>query len=254
MTKIGMSLVAIISLAYVGLCALLFASQRSMMYFPTAETAHSGAVRMSVDSSGESLKLWHIPGGGTRAIIYFGGNAEDVGGNITGFSAVFSDYSIYLVNYRGYGGSSGRPTESALFTDALAVFDEISPRHSEISVIGRSLGSGVAVFLASVRDVERLVLVSPFDSAVNVAKKFYPVFPVSLLLRDKYDSISRVDDVEARTLILIAEHDEVIPRERSTALADAFPAEQVSVKVIDGVTHNTLDYSPEYLRALGEYL
>ena len=104
------------------------------------------------------------------------------------FRAAFPDRSLFLVNYRGYGGSSGQPSEAALFADALAIFDHVRREHSEIAVMGRSLGSGVAVLVASERPVEQLVLVTAFDSLVNVAREYLRWLPVGRLLRDRYDS------------------------------------------------------------------
>lgn len=252
--RIAMSFLAVPAVIYLGLCAYVYATQRSMMYFPTAETDHPTAQVMRLDSGGASLKIWTVPRLGPKALIYFGGNAEDVAGNLDAFAATFPGHSLYFVNYRGYGGSSGRPTESALFADALAVYDRIGKQHSGISVIGRSLGSGVAVYLASQRPVDRLALVTPYDSLADVAKSHFPLLPVRLLLRDRYNSADRASAVDAPVLVVIAENDEVIPRARSKALVDAFPARRVRVEEIRGVGHNTLDASPHYLRSIQAFL
>ena len=90
---------------------------------------------------------------GPNGLLYFGGNAEDVSYNLPSLSTAFSDYAIYLMHYRGYGGSSGKPSEAALVADALALFDKVNTEHQNITVVGRSLGSGVAVHLASLRPV-----------------------------------------------------------------------------------------------------
>jgi hypothetical protein len=121
-------------------------------------------------------------------------------------------------------------------------------------VIGRSLGSGVAAHLASVRDVRRLVLVTPFDSLVNVARAHFGYFPVSLLMRDRYDSGRLVPAIRAPVLIIIAAHDEIIPRARSDALAAAFGPSRARVTVLDGVGHNDIDDRPRYLESIAEFL
>lgn len=252
--QIAMSFLAVAAVSYLGLCAYMYATQRSMMYFPTAETDHPTAQVMRLDNEGASLKIWTVARSGPKALIYFGGNAEDVAGSLDVFSATFPEHSLYLVNYRGYGGSSGRPTESALFADALAVHDRIAAQHSEISVVGRSLGSGVAIYLGSRRPLDRLVLVTPYDSLAEVAEAHYPLLPVRLLLRDRYDSASRAAAVDAPVLVVIAQNDEIIPRVRSQALVDALPARQVRVEVVRGVGHNTLDASPRYLRLIHAFL
>lgn len=240
--------------AYVLICLLLFAGQRSHIYYPVRESHPEGFQSIRVQGDGAELKVWVVRRPGRRAILYFGGNAEDVAYNLAAFSAAFPGHSIYLVNYRGYGGSSGEPTESGLTSDAVAVFDELARRHSEISVIGRSLGSGVAAFLASVRDIRRLVLVTPFDSLVNVARAHFGYFPVSLLMRDRYDSERLVPSIRAPVLIIIAANDEIIPRARSDALVAAFGPSRARVTVLDGVGHNDIDGRPQYLQSVAEFL
>jgi pimeloyl-ACP methyl ester carboxylesterase len=251
-----MSFLVVAAAIYVALCGYMYAAQRSMMYFPTPETDHPRAQVMRLESEGMSLKIWTVRRSGPEALVYFGGNAEDVGDNLDAFSAAFPRHSLYLVNYRGYGGSSGRPTESALFADALALYDRIAEQHSgsAISVVGRSLGSGVAVYLASQRPVDRLALVTPYDSLANVASAHFPLLPVRLLLRDRYDSAGRASAVEAPVLVVIAENDDVIPRARSNALVDAFPARRVRVEEIRGAGHNTLDTSSRYLGSIRAFL
>jgi len=248
------SLIVIAGLAYIGLCAWVYATQRAQIYFPVPETHRPDAQVLWIDSQGERLKVWVVPRAGSRALVYFGGNAEDVAGNLDLFSAAFPTHSLYLVNYRGYGGSSGRPSETALFADALAVYEHVRGEHSDITVMGRSLGSGIAVQLASARPVERLVLVTAYDSLVNVARAHIRFLPIGLLMRDRYESASRAGRVKAPVLIVIAGEDEIIPRARSEALVKAFPASQVRVEVVPGVGHNTLDLSPVYLGAVRGFL
>jgi pimeloyl-ACP methyl ester carboxylesterase len=239
--------------AYLALCAWAFATQRSQIYFPTPAVNHRAPV-LWVDSQGERIKVWSVRRPGSRALVYFGGNAEDVGANLDEFAAAFPSHSLYLVNYRGYGGSSGRPTEAALVADALAVFDQVRATHRDVAAMGRSLGSGVAIQLAAARPVQRLVLVTPYDSLASLGSEYFRWLPVRLLLRDRYESARHASQVTVPTLLVIAAEDEIIPMRRSRALADALDPGQASVLVIDGVGHNTLDLSPEYLRAVGAFL
>lgn len=221
---------------YATLCLLMFAVQRSQMYFPAREAIRPGAQSIRVQNGEESLKVWVVGRPGPRAILYFGGNAEDVSLNLPSFSAAFPAHSLYLVNYRGHGGSSGRPSERALLADATVVYDQVAARHPEVSVIGRSLGSGVAVHIARARKVRRLALVSPFDSMVNVAREHYAWLPVSLLMLDRYESAMKAPAVRVPVLIVIAADDEIIPAQRTTAstfsrstlnrLPDSWPIER----------------------------
>jgi len=245
--------VGAVAVAYGALCAWVFFTQRTQIYFPTPAVEHPGAQVLWIESQGERLKVWVVARPGSRALLYFGGNAEDVAGNIDLFAEAIPEHSLYLVNYRGYGGSSGRPSETALVADALAVFDQVQARHAEVAVMGRSLGSGVAVQLAAERPVERLVLVTAFDSLVNVAREYFRWLPVGLLMRDRYDSARRAAEVKVPVLVVIAGEDEIIPRQRSQTLVEAFAPGQVQVVVVPAVGHNTLDLSPEYLGAVGRF-
>lgn len=242
------------ALAYGLLCAWVFFTQRGLLYFPTPASEAPGAQALWLESQGERIKVWVVSRPGGRALLYFGGNAEDVAGNLESFAAALPDRSLYLVNYRGYGGSSGRPSEAGLVADAVSVFDHVRQGHAEIAVMGRSLGSGVAVQLASARPVERLVLVTAYDSLVDVARGYFWWLPVGLLMRDRYESARLAPAVSAPVLVVIAAEDEIIPRARSEALIAAFAPGQAEVVVAAGVGHNTLDWSPQYLGAVREFL
>lgn len=254
MARKAVGILVTLLLAYSGLCALMFAAQRSLLYYPVPARAPAGTPGFALATGGETLRIWSRPAAGDRALIYFGGNAEDVSASLEELAATDRDRVQYRVSYRGYGGSTGAPSEQALFADALAVYDHLRARHADIAVVGRSLGSGVAVYLAQQRPVSRLVLVTPYDSIANVAAGIYPFLPVRLLIRDPYDSASRVAGVRAPTLVVVAEHDEVIPRARTDALVAKFPVGQVRVEVVRGAGHNDLQEFPQYPRAIGAFL
>ena len=240
--------------AWLLVCILLFASQRSFIYYPVPESKPAGAQSIRLQSGDAELKVWVVPRAGPRAILYFGGNGEDVAYNLAGFTWAFPEHSLYLVNYRGYGGSSGAPTEAGLQADALVAFDYLRKRHAEISVVGRSLGSGVATYVASMRAIHRLVLVTPFDSLVDVARGQMRFFPVRLLLRDRFESAARAPTIRIPTLLVVAGDDRVIARERSEALAAAFTAAPVRTVLIEGAGHNDIDARPQYLESIAEFL
>lgn len=241
-------------LAYLGFGLYLYAAQRSFMYFPVPENHADDISFEYLDSEGESIKVWILGPLRDSAIIYFGGNAEDVYNNAPDFLSTLPEHTVYLVNYRGFGGSSGSPTQANLFFDALNVYDALSPRHSRISVIGRSLGSGIATYLASVRPVQRLILATPHDSALAIAQRMYPVYPVSILLKDKYESVEYAPRITAPTLIITAERDHVIPRKHSIRLAQAFAPELVKQVVIANAGHNGLAGYRQYWDEIEAFL
>jgi hypothetical protein len=202
-----------------------------------------------------TLKIWELHPEARDALIYFGGNAERVGENLPDFDTAFADRAVYLMNYRGYDGSTGRPSEAALISDAQHFYDWVAERHSRIAVIGRSLGSGVAVALASTRPVERVVLVTPFDSFAAVAADQFWWLPARWLVRDRYDSLARMPNVTAQVFVIVAEHDEIIRRPRTNALIAAIPcAAKRQVLVFPGATHNDIGVFPEYLPSLSQFL
>jgi fermentation-respiration switch protein FrsA (DUF1100 family) len=251
----GITFSLVLALVLYGACCLfLYVAQRSFIYFPTAESSNPVAQDLRIASGDEILQVWQLNPGAEQGIIYFGGNAEDVAGNTPLFADVFKGQAVYLVNYRGYGGSSGSPTEAGLFADAEAVYDYVKHLHSSIHVIGRSLGSGVAVHLATVRDVDKLVLVTPYDSIASIAENSMPLFPVSLLIKDRYDSWRLAGKLRNQTLALLAEYDEVIPRASSEKLIAAFQPRLLSTLVIPRANHNSIGMMAGYRAALDNFL
>jgi len=243
-------------LLYVGFCLVLFAMQRKFLYFPQSGSGMIGAVEIHFESDGEQLNGWVINGGRPKALLYYGGNAERIEVNIPFFEAVLPDHTVYLIPYRGYGNSTGEPTEEHLYRDALHIFEQIKAKHKLISLMGRSLGSGVATYVAAHRQVEKLILVTPFDSIENVAKTVYWMLPVSLLIKDKFQSLHRVKNITAKTYIFIAENDRVIPRASTERLIAQFTDQLMAVTVIARADHNDISQYPEYIaglrRALGQ--
>ncbi len=246
--------VLLIVLGYLCICLFMYFKQRAMLYFPTPPANSSEAQPFWLEHDGERLKVWHAAGTGRRALIYFGGNAEDVSYNIGQLKRLLPSYHLYLHNYRGYGGSSGAPDEQAILADSLALYERVREQHDEVAVIGRSLGTGVAIYLASQKPMLGLVLVTPYASMVEVAAHYYPYLPVRTLMKDRFESASRVAQVAAPVLCLVAEFDEVISRKMSDALVQSFPPNQVREVVIQKSSHNTISEFAEYERELLEFL
>ncbi len=239
-----------IVLFYIGLCLVLFIMQRKFLYFPQPPAVISGVTEIQFNTDGEQLSGWVVNEGSAKALIYYGGNAESIENNIAFFKRVLPDYSVYLIPYRGYGNSTGDPSEAHLYHDALHIFDRVKVNHQQISLMGRSLGSGVATYVAVNRLVEKLILVTPYDSILNVAKSVYWMFPVSLLIKDKFQSIKRVKNISAKTYIFIAENDRVIPRARSERLIAEFSDQLIDSTLVSGADHNDISLYPEYVAGL----
>ena len=243
-------ILAAFAIVYAGLCIVVFFLQRTLIYFPQFVAPAPLQNTLTVHVPGAELKVARRPLAGANALLYFGGNAEDVSANLPSLSKAFPDHALYLPYYRGYGGSSGKPSEEVLQSDALALFDQLHAEHSNIMVIGRSLGSGIAVRLASTRPVARLILVTPFYSLQDLAARQFPYLPVRWLLLDKFESCRYAPQVSAATVLVIAEHDEIIPRKSAERLYSCFAGGIAEVRLIPGMDHNSISQSPAYLPAL----
>ena len=239
-----------LALVYAAVCVGLFLMQRSFIYFPQPRHAPPGTPLLTFSVDGRQVLATMRERAGDRALVYFGGNSEDVSGSLPGLGTLFPDHALYLLHYPGYGGAPGKPTEAALVADGLALFDEVVRKHPRVTVIGRSLGSGVAVQVASARPVEQLVLVAPYDSIEGVAESRFPMIPVSWILQDKFDSGSRVSGIKAPTLIIEVEGDKVIPRASTERLFARFPKGQATMGVVVGAHHNFPDTHPDYVRLM----
>jgi pimeloyl-ACP methyl ester carboxylesterase len=238
------------AIIYLAVCAAMFAFQRSLLYYPQPRVVTAAASTMVLQVPGSHLNITIRPHAGPKALIYFGGNGEDVSESLASFSAAFPEYALYLLHYRGFGGSSGRPSESAIHSDALALFQKVHTQHADVAVMGRSLGSGVAVRLASETPVSRLVLVTPYNSIEEIAAAQYPYVPVRWLLLDRYESWRYAPAVRIATTIIAAENDEVIPRANTEKLLARFRAGIASMTVIQGIGHNDIGTASTYLRSL----
>jgi len=236
---------------YLTVGTFLYVEQRDFIYFPTP-AIESLLEQKAFVNQGTTIITSVINSGADKAVVYFGGNAENVDNNAWDFPDILPDYSIYLVKYRGYGGSEGNPTEENIYSDALYVFDALAKQHQSISVIGRSLGSGVATFVAANRPVEKLALITPFDSIQNVAQAQFPIYPMSVLLKDKYDSENRANKITAQTLVISAQNDLVIKPERTLKLLEAFN-DKAQHTMIAKADHNNIAQFKTYQQAMAKF-
>jgi uncharacterized protein len=220
--------------------------QRNLLYYPTPDIEVPGLQSIYFDNDGLTMQGWVINPGQSKALLYFGGNSEQISDNASLFESLLQSYTIYLINYRGYGASHGFPSESALFTDALFLYDAVSQNHSKVSALGRSLGSGVAVHLASKRSTEKLALLTPYDSIAAVAQHHYPVFPAKYLVKDRFDSAKLAPTLTIPVLIVAAKKDQVVPEIHALHLRKRLTNASVTYIAIDSAAHNDITGYQEY--------
>ena len=213
------------AIAYACLVLAAWLGQRRLMYFPDPSRISPTAAGLTgVDehlldvSDGAKLVTWQAaPRPGQPTLLYFHGNAGGLvnrAGRFARYQAL--GYGLLAVSYRGYSGSTGSPSERANFSDALVAYEALRQRGvapEDIVVYGESLGSGVAVALATERKVGAVVLDAPYTSIVDIAAGQYPFLPVRTLLTDRYESNALIGQVKAPVLILHGARDRIIPVE-----------------------------------------
>ena len=249
------ALVATPVVTYAGVCGWMYAKQRELLYVPQDTKADAKETDFGIARNGVMLNGWLVNIGQPGAVVYFGGNAERIEDRRADFAKWFPNSSTYLVPYRGYGASEGTPTQADILEDALAVFDQVQARQPDarIVVIGRSLGSAVASYVASKRPVAKLVLVTPFDSMANVAQSHYPWLPVRWLLQDRYDQASYLAQYHGPLLIVRAGRDDVVPAASTNQLIASLKRPP-QVLHLANADHATVATDRTYMRTLAGFV
>lgn len=248
---------------------LLYFQQEKLLFYPTAINEGNRKVIQEqyrnveevtlAAADGTRLHGWlqRTPGTGRKPLlIYFGGNAEDIS-LIPAATDRVDGWLLLALNYRGYGLSGGRPGQQALFDDALHVFDAVARRDdvdsSRIAVMGRSLGSGVAIHVAAHRPVRAVVLVTPFESVTRIAQEKFWYAPVSLILKHPFDSLALAPKIGRAALFMVAGEDTLIPPAHSRRLFDAWAGPK-KWHLIARENHDTIEFDPDYWRTINDFV
>ena len=250
MTVLGwIAVLAICS--YVGLTAMIYLTQRSLMYFPDrthvtpAEAGLPEATEVPLTTAdGVQIWVWHVPPKADNPVIlYFHGNGGALNYRVERFRQLVSaGIGLVGLEYRGYGGLGGNPSEQGLIRDAEAAYAFAVARYpaQQLVLWGESLGSGVAVALAAEKPVGRVILEAPFTSVLAVGERRYWYLPVRLLMKDQFRSDERIKKVTAPLLILHGMHDRVVPYAMGERLFDLANKPKHIVRFLDG-GHEDLD-------------
>lgn len=236
---------------YFSVCGFLYFFQRSLLYFP--ETIYSSpndsglpeATEEKIKTAdGETIIVWHIPPSDENkpVIVYFHGNGGSIYYRAGRFQMLAAQgFGIVGVSYRGYGGSSGSPSEQGLIEDARAAY-EFTTKHypaTRIALWGESLGGGVAIALAAEKPVAKIVLESPFTSVADVASALYWFVPVRLLIKDPFRSDLRVEKITAPILVMQGALDNIVPPRFGQRLYEMIKGPKKIVRFPKG-SHNDL--------------
>lgn len=245
---------------YSALTAMVYFGQDKLLFYPRAsipaiESRYSDYA-VSFRIGDVELHGWFFPANGERpTLVYYGGNGEELSTSIDDIRAL-GDYNHVIVNYRGYGRSSGSPSEQTLKSDALFILDDLASQ-GKISlansfILGRSLGSGIAVHVAASRKTKGLILVSPFDSIEAIASDLYFFLPVRWLIKHPFRSIDYVDQIKVPTLIIKAQTDDVVPLRYTDALIRAWQTE-LEVVQLKGTSHNNIQ-TEDYVNSISRFI
>ena len=253
-----------------GLLLLVWVFQRSLIYFPVGgvpSTAEAGLPDLEPvtfqTEDGLTLAGWFVPSGGTSAsgtVIVFNGNAGNRGHRAPLAAALAQrGYQVLLLDYRGFGGNAGAPSEGGLLADARAARAYLLGRSDvdadRIVYFGESLGSAVAVALAAEHPPVALVLRSPFTSLVDVGRTHYPFLPVSLLLSDRFAAVDTIGSVDCPVLVIAGDRDRIVPVALSQRLYQAIGGPKELV-IVAGADHNDLALlaGDEMMAAMARFL
>jgi hypothetical protein len=267
--KISLSTAACLFLAWLMVVACMFVFQRKLMYLPDTNPLPPPRVfgvdtleRISLmTKDGLRLQAFYMPvqTEDTGTIVLFHGNAGHIGHRVAK-AAIYHLFGVgvLLVEYRGYGGNDGTPTEEGLYTDGRAAMDFLTKEKNlppeKIAIYGESLGSGVAVQMATEYDAAALILETPFSSTAAVASAIYPFIPARLLLKDRYDNIAKIRNIKPMPVLIVhGTEDGVVPFTEGEKLFEA-AAQPKRFIPIEGGNHNNLYDFPQTGTEIGAFL
>jgi len=259
MAALALRALAVLALAYLAALGGLYVAQAHLIY-PAPQQQHApiegfAAVTLQTADDLALTAHWRASDGGRPTVVFFHGNGGSLAGaarETTGFAQ--AGYGVLLVEYRGYGGNPGDPSEAGFYRDGRAAMAFLAAQGiapARTVVIGNSIGSGTATEMAKAFRPAALILTSPFTSLGNVVRERMPVVPVDLLLRDQFDNRAKIAALTMPVLVLHGTADRVVPFAHGKALAAA--ASDATFIAFNGAGHE-LSFRPEAQAAQTEWL
>jgi esterase/lipase len=258
----------IIVLLYVGVCTLLYLNQDSLLFHPKPKTLTEVAEILKIVPEFDTLSFKMRDGNRTCGfifknttneklplILYFGGNAEEVS-HIADYKNYFPNTMMVLMNYRSFGLSEGVISEKNMFSDAVEVYDKLITNSAvdanNVIVIGRSIGTGVVTYLSSQRKTKATILITPYESMIDVAQEKYPFVPIGLLIKHPFNSKKYAPGITTPVLALISKNDEIIPKYHAYNLLDAWKGKTSFLEVNED--HNSIMQNEEVWKRIENFV
>lgn len=229
-------LLVVLAAGYAVLAGYVYLNQHRMVFLPDAAGAGLEATPATLGLEHESVEFttadgvrlhgWFVPASGPTTLLFFHGNAGNISHRLTSLQFFHElGLSVFIIDYRGYGESEGRPTEQGTYADAEAAWNYLTGRRGiapgDIVVFGRSLGGSIAAWLASRHTPRGLIVESAFTSLPALGRQIYWFLPVRWLSRFEYPTREYIADVQCPVLIVHSRDDEVVPFEHGRALYSA---------------------------------
>jgi fermentation-respiration switch protein FrsA (DUF1100 family) len=237
---------------YGAACGYLFIYQRNLIYHPDKQYVAPNAEKLPdvqeitlKTEDGLTLDGWYVPSKNDKIVLYFNGNKSGMHLHENFYAEIVkAGYGLLTFNYRGYGKNAGEPSEQGLYDDAHAAISYLQKKKiplESVIFLGRSLGSGVAMQMATEYLPHALVLISPYSSIAAVAKMKFPYIPIDLLLLDKFDSLSKAAQIASPTFIFHGSDDTLISPSEGEKLHQAIHDSKLFI--YENQDHNNLNFA-----------
>jgi hypothetical protein len=254
-------------IGYLGLAAYMYLFQESYVFFPSRVlAAHPGDAGLSHDevhfqaTDGTRLHGWFVPAaGGQLTVLFLHGNAGNIGHRLDSLR-IFNrlGLSTFIFDYRGYGRSDGRPSEEGTYRDAQGAWRYLVEVRGvpadRVVFFGRSLGCAVATWLATRHPPRALIIESCFTSVPELARLYYPLLPVRLLARIRYDTLQRIQEVRAPVLVVHSQADEIVPFDHGRRVFQAAGEPKVFLPIEGSHNDGFLQSGQHYVAGLERFL
>lgn len=257
-----MMFITLTLLIYIALLLLLFYYQKTFIFFPPENNLlrFNSWKDNEITIPGEySLQAWHINNNimNNIAIVYYGGNAEEVSSGLE-LAKKYNATNVFCVNLNGYGKSEGTPSKNNFYKSGLSAFQYICRNfnitESNITLMGRSLGSATASYIASKTNPKSLILITPFQSIMKMVPKMIKVlFPMQFILRHKFDNEKNLRTVNCPVLVIAASNDEIIPIEQTKEVFSSIKSDAL-YKIIENTDHQNILYNQACLNVINDFI